>query len=164
MIATLLARFAPYKLAAEIMVFGLIAAGVLYGAHQFLEHERDIGRQEVQRRWDRQIALDKAAAATQTADWQARLTAATTEGAKREETIRSLAANAAAATGGLRDAVAKINGAVPSYSTDALRAVTSTYGDLLAECAARRQNVAEEAERLNSEKRAMIEAWPLPNP
>jgi hypothetical protein len=160
MIAVLAARLAPYKLLFEILIIGAMALGAVIAAHDFLEHERDIGRQEVQARWDHQVAIDKAAAAAQTAAWQSQLQAATTDGAKREETIRSLAASSAAAAGGLRDAVAKINGAVPNYTADALRTLTSTYGQLLEECAGRHREVAEEAERLNSEKRILIEAWP----
>jgi hypothetical protein len=160
MIAALLLRLAPYKLAFEILVFGALAAGVVYGAHQVLEHEREIGRQEVRAEWDQQIAKDKEAARAQTDDWRAQRDTAATEGAKREETIRSLAATSAAAAGSLRDAVAKINGAVPNYSADALRALSSTYGQLLEECAGRRRELAEETERINSEKRTLIEAWP----
>lgn len=159
MITAILARLAPYKLLFEILVIGALASAAAVGVHEFLEHERDIGRNEVQTRWDKQIAADKLAAAAQTADWQARLQAATTEGEKRNETIRSLAASAAAATGGLRDTIARVDRAVPDYSVDALRALTSTYGQLLAECQGRRTEVAEEAERLNSEKRTLIEAW-----
>jgi len=161
MIAAAVAR---YKLLFEIVVIGGLAAGAAVGVHKFLEQERDIGRHEVQARWDKQIEIDKAAAAAQTADWQARLQAATTDGAKRDETIRNLAASAAAAAGGLRDTIARVDRAVPDYSAAALRALTSTYGQLLAECQGRRAEVAEEAERLNSEKRTLIEAWPSPGP
>lgn len=160
MIAAVLAGLTRYKLLFEILVIGGLAAGATFGVHLVLEHERDIGRTEVRAEWDKQIAADKLAAAAQTANWQTRLQAATNEGAKREETIRSLAASAAAAAGGLRDTIAKVDRAVPDYSVDALRALTSTYGQLLAECQGRRSEVAEEAERLNSEKRVLIEAWP----
>jgi hypothetical protein len=164
MIGAILAGLARYKLAAELIVFGSLAVGIVWGAHEFLEHERQLGRTEVLAQWDAQIAKDKATAAAQTADWQTRLAAATNEGAKREETIRSLAASAVAATGGLRDAIGKVNSTMPDYSADALRALTSTYGQLLAECAGRRQEVGEEAERLNSEKRTLIEAYPKSAP
>jgi hypothetical protein len=164
MIDALLARLAPYKLAAEILIFGALAAGAAVWIHQFLEHERDIGRAEVKAEWDRaNVAAEKAALA-QSEAWRGARDAAITEGVKREETIRSLAATSAAAAGGLRDAVAKINRAVPDYSADALRSLTRTYGQLLEECAGRRREVAEEAERLNSEKRTLIEAWPIANP
>lgn len=160
MIGAFLLRLAPYKLAFEILIFGALVAGAVYGAHEFLEHERDIGRQEVRAEWDRQIAVDKEAARVRTAELQAQANNATTEGAKREETIRSLAATTAAAAGGLRDAVAKINRGVPDYSADALRALAGTYGQLLEECHRGRRESAAESERLNSEKRTLMEAWP----
>jgi hypothetical protein len=164
MIATLFARLAPYKLAAEILIFGALAGGAVYGVHLVLEHQRDVGRAEVKAEWDRANAAAEKAALAQTEAWRGARDAAINEGAKREETIRSLAATSAAAAGGLRDAIAKINRAVPDYSIDALRALTGTYGQLLEECSGRRREVAEEAERLNSEKRTLIEAWPKSAP
>ena len=157
---TVLAALSPYKLVAEIVVFGALAVGAAVGVHMFLEHERDIGRKEVQAEWDKQIAVDKETARLRTVEWDAQRGTAVTEGVKREETIQKLATATAAASGGMRDAVAKINRGVPDYSGDALRALTGTYGQLLAECVGRRTEVAVEAERLNSEKRTLIEAWP----
>ncbi len=158
------AGLTPYKLVIEIIVLGALAAGAMVGVHLFLEHERDIGRAEVQARWDKQIADDKESARLRTAALVAQRDTAVDQGAKREDTIRTLAATVATTSGGMRDAVTKINSGMPDYSTDALRAVTRTYGDLLAECQGRRGAVAEEAERLNSEKRTLIEAWPQSPP
>jgi hypothetical protein len=157
---TVLAALSPYKLAAEIVVFGALALGAVAGVHIFLEHERDIGRKEIRAEWDKQIAADKEAARLRTVEWEAQRGNAVTEGVKREETIQKLATATAAASGSMRDAVAKINSSVPDYSSDSLRALTSTYGQLLAECVGRRTEVAVEAERLNSEKRTLMEAWP----
>lgn len=157
---SILDALAPYKLAAEILVFGALAGAFTFGVHQFLEHERDIGRAEVRALWDKHAAVDKEAARVRTAEMATQAATAVTQGVKREETIQALAATAAATSGGLRDAVAKINGGVPGYSADALRTITGTYGQLLAECVGRRAEVAVEAERLNSEKRTLMEAWP----
>lgn len=159
---SILAALSPYKLVAEIVVLGALAIGAVVGIHLFLEHERDIGRAEVQALWDRQVAADKEAARVRTAEMAGQVSAAVTDGVKRDETIQKLASATAAASGGLRDAVAKIDRGVPDYSGDALRALTGTYGQLLAECVGRRAEVAGEAERLNSEKRTLIEAWPKP--
>jgi hypothetical protein len=164
MIAAILARLSPYKLAAEIAIFSAVAAGGIYGVHLVLEHQRDIGRAEVRAEWDRATAAAEKAALEQSEAWHAARDAAVNEGAKREETIRSLVATSAAAAGGLRDAIAKVNGAVPNYSPDALRALAGTYGELLEECHRGRREGAEEAERLNSEKRTLIEAWPRVTP
>lgn len=164
---SILTALAPYKLAAEIAVFGALAGAVIFGVHEFLEHERDIGRAEVQARWDKQDYADKEAARVRTAEMATQATTAANQGVKREETIQTLAAataTAAAAAGGLRDAVAKINRGVPGFSADALRSLTSTYGELLTECQGRRADVSLEAERLNSEKRTLIEAWPVAEP
>jgi len=154
------AALAPYKLCAEILVFGALAAGSAYGAHLVLEHAREAGRAEMRGEWDRANAAAEKAAQVQTDSWRVQRDAAATEGVKREETIRSLAAASAAVAGELRDAVTKIDRGVPDYSADALRAVARTYGELLTECAGRRGEVAAEAERLNSEKRTLIESWP----
>jgi hypothetical protein len=166
MIAALLARLASYKLAAEILIFGALAGGAIYGVHLVLEHQREVGRNEVRAEWDRANTAAEKASLAQSEAWRGARDAAVNEGAKREETIRSLAATSAAAASGLRDAVARIDRSLPDYSADALRALTGTYGQLLDECSGRRREVAEEAERLNSEKRTLIEAWPqgVPKP
>jgi len=151
-----------YKLVAEIAVFGALAGAVIFGVHLVLDHQRDIGRAEVQARWDKQIAADEKAARLRTDQMAAQANNAATQGARRDETIQALAATVAASSGSLRDAIAKTNGGVPSLSVDALRALTSTYGQLLGECEGRRAAVAGEAEKLNSEKRTLMEAWPAP--
>ncbi len=154
----------PYKLVAEIVVFGALASGVILGVHLVLERQRDIGRAEVQARWDKKVADDKEAAHIRTEQMATQVANAVTQGAKRDETIQALAATVAASSGSLRDAIAKTNRGVPSLSVDALRELTSTYGQLLGECEGRRAAVAGEAEKLNSEKRTLMEAWPNPAP
>ena len=162
MIAAILAGLARYKLAAEVLAFAALAAAGIYGAHLVLDHAREAGRAEVRAEWDRQAIKDKDAAAAITEAWRGARDTAVTGGVKREETIRTLAAGNAAAVDGLRDAVAKIDRAVPDYSADALRALAGTYGELLESCHRERGEGAAEAERLNSEKRTLIEAWPRP--
>lgn len=159
-IAAALAGLARYKLGAEILVFGALAGAGVYGVHLVLERARDAGRAEVRAEWDRASAAAEKAAQAQTEAWRGARDAAVTDGAKRDETIRSLAATTAAATGGLRDLTAKIDRAVPDYSANALRVLTGTYGQLLAECAGRYTGMAEKAERLNSDKRTLMESWP----
>lgn len=160
MIAAVLAGLARYKLAAEILVFAALAGAGIYGAHLVLEHARETGRTEVRAEWDRQTAKDKEAAAAITDAWRGARDTAVTQGEKREETIRTLAVGNAAAVRSLRDATAKIDRAVPDYSADALRALAGTYGELLESCHRERGEGAAEAERLNSEKRTLIDAWP----
>lgn len=150
----------PYKLLMEIIVIGALAGGVAWGVHQFLEHERDIGRKEVQARWDTQTAKDVETARAETERLAKVAEVAEKNGATREQTIRTLAAAAGTASLGLRDTITTISGSMSNATADALRSTITAYGDVLKECSGRRRAVAEEAERINSEKQTLIEAWP----
>jgi hypothetical protein len=160
MIAAFLLRLAPYKLAFEILIFGALAAGVVYGVHQFLEHERDIGRQEVRSEYAKQLAAAKDAAHQRETELTAQRDKAIENAQQRDQTIQALAARTGVSTNGLRDTIAAIGSSVSSATADALRETTHTYGNILAECSTRRGELAGEAEKLNSEKRTLIEAWP----
>jgi hypothetical protein len=160
MIAALLLRLAPYKLAFEILVFSALAAAVIYGAHQFLEHERDIGRDEVRAEYAKQLAEAKDAARLREQQLQSQVDEANQHAHERDQTIQSLAARAGVSTSGLRDTIAAIGNSMSGATADALRNTARAYGEILAECAARRGELAVTTEKLNSEKRTLIEAWP----
>jgi hypothetical protein len=160
MIAMLLAGLGRYKLAFEILVFGALAAGAVYEAHQFLEHERDIGRNEVRAEYVKQLADAKDAARLREQQLQSQVNEANQHAQERDQTIQALAARTGVSTNGLRDTIAAIGSSMSGATADALRNTARTYGDVLAECAARRGELAITAERLNSEKRTLIEAWP----
>lgn len=145
---------------AEILAGLAIVAGICWGAHEFLEHERDIGRNEVRAQDAKDLAAVKEAARQRETELRTQRDDAISKGNEREQTIRSLAASNGAAAVGLRDTVASISSSMSSYSADTLRSLTSAYGVVFAECAARRAGLAEEAERLNSEKQTLIDAWP----
>lgn len=154
------AFFAPYKLLLEIALIGSLAAGAVYGVHQFLEHERDIGRQEVRAEYATKLAEAKEAARKREAELTTQRDEAVSHANERDQTIRSLAASAGNASLGLRDTAKSISNSLSSLSSDAVREIARAYGDVFTECQTRRGSLAEEAERLNSEKRTLIEAWP----
>lgn len=149
-----LSLLSPYKLMIEIAVFSALLFGLV-------EHERSIGRQEVRAQWDAQIAKDKAAGQIETERLAKQAADAEKNGALRDQTIRTLSASSAAASGSLRDAIAAaVSGSMSSTSADALRDTARALGTISTECQARRGEVAESFERVNSEKRTLIEAWP----
>lgn len=157
---SILNALSPYKLAAEILVFGALAAGVVYEAHQFLEHERDIGRNEVRAEYAKQLQEAKDAAHQRETELTAQRDKAIENAQERDQTIQALAARSGVSTGSLRDTIAALGDSMSNATADALRQTARTYGDVLAECAARRGELGLEAEKLNSEKRTLIEAWP----
>lgn len=160
MIAGILALFTRYKLLLEIALIGALAAGVIYEVHQFLEHERDIGRAEVQARWDAQTTKDKEAARLETARLAKQSEDAEKNGATREQTIRTLAAAAGSANLSLRDTLAAIRSGVPSATVDSLGKSVAALSTVLADCSGRYQGMAEIADRHASDVKTLSEAWP----
>jgi len=158
------AFLAPYKLWIELAVIGAVLAGAAVMFHNFLEHERDIGRNEVRAEYTQKFQEAKDQAAQREALLRAQVDIASKGGNDREQTIKTLAAAAGNASIGLRDTTKNISNSLSSLTADALRSVAGTYGIILGECQERRGGLAEEAERLNSEKRTLIEAWPTISP
>jgi len=149
-----------YLLPAEILAVLALLGGLLYGVHLVFEHQRDIGRKEVRAEWDAANVIAEKAAVKQEQLWQGQVNLASKGGNDREEKIKTLASSASSVAVGLRNATAEINRALSAYSADSLRAVASTYGDIYTKCDTERTGFATEAERLNSEKQTLIEAWP----
>lgn len=157
MIVTLLSR---YKLLIEIVLIGALAVGAACGVHQFLEHERQIGRDEVQARWDRQQEFDKEAARVKEAEFTTRLNEAIQNGVIREQTIRTLATASGNANLGLRDTLAAIRDGVPDATIEALGKSVTALSSVLAKCTGRYIDVAERADRHASDAKTLSDAWP----
>lgn len=149
-----------YKLLIEIVLIGALATGAAYGMHQFLEHERQVGRDEVQARWDKQQDLDREAARVKEAEFTTRLNEAVQNGAVREQTIRTLTTAAGNANLGLRDTLAAIRDGVPGATTEALGKSVATLSSVLAKCTGRYIDVAARADRHASDAKTLDEAWP----
>lgn len=156
----MIALLARYKLLFEIALIGALALGAAVGVHLFLEHERDIGRAEVQAKWDHQQELDKEAARAKEAEFATRLNEAIQNGVIRDQTIRTLAAAAGNANVGMRDTLATIRSGVPSASAEALGQSVATLSSVLAKCTGRYIDVAERADRHASDAKTLDEAWP----
>jgi uncharacterized coiled-coil DUF342 family protein len=160
MIGALLLRLAPYKLAFEIAIFGALAAAVLYGTHELLEHERDIGRNEVRAEYAKQLAEAKDAARLREQQLQSQVDEANQHARERDQTIQALAARAGVSASSLRDTIAAVSHSLSGASENALRDAASTYRDLFEQCNGRRHEMAGQLEEANSDKKTLIEAWP----
>jgi hypothetical protein len=157
---SILDALSPYKLAAEIAIFGALGLGAIYGIHAGLEHERDIGRNEVRAEYAQKLQEAKDAAHQRETELTAQRDKAIENASNRDETIRALAARAGVSSNGLRDTITAIGNSMSNATADALRQTASTYGQLLAACDSEQRSMGEEADRANSEKRTLIEAWP----
>lgn len=151
---------APYKLLFEIVAIGALAVAALLGAHSFLEHEREIGRNEVRVEYQQKLQEAKDLARQREGELTAQRDKAIENGNTRDQTIRTLAASAAASSGSLLDTLSTIRDGVPSATVETLRQSTATLTTVLADCQGRYRSVAEAADRHASDVRTFDEAWP----
>jgi hypothetical protein len=151
---------APYKLVAEIAVIGTFAVGAVIGVHQFLEHERDIGRQEVQARWNEQKAADKLAADKQEKDWREKYDAAINQGSENAKALRTDAAAARVASDRLRDTNQSLQQLLAGASAETARKYATAYQAVFADCVRRYSAMGEAAQGHASDAATLSAAWP----
>lgn len=160
MSSAILSKLAPYKLAAEILIFGALAAGAAVGIHQFLEHERDIGRQEVQALWDAQKVADERASAKQEKEWREKYDAAINQGAKNAQALRTDAAAVRAASDRLRDTNQSLQQLLAGATAETARKYAATYQAVFADCVRRYSAMGEAAQGHANDAATLSGAWP----
>jgi len=153
-----------YLRVAEMLGALALLAGICWGVHEFLEHERDIGRNEVRAEYAQKLAEAKDAAKIREDELRAQRDDAVNKGNDREQIIRNLAASGSASSVSLRDALAHIGVGVPSASIEALRQSTTTLATVLTDCQGRYRAVAEAADRHANDAKTLSDAWPVDAP
>lgn len=83
---------------------------------------------------------------------------------KRENKLRNDAAAARRTADGLRDTIYSIRADLPSYSQSAAAKAADTAAELLGVCADAFTGLAEETDRIASDRQTLIEAWPVSTP
>lgn len=160
MITAIVARLAPYKLLLQLAAILALVAGAAYGVHQFLEHERDIGRKEVQAQWDAQKASDKLAADKLESDWQARWYLAVNQGNDREKSLRTDAAVARTSADKLRDTNATLQQRLATAPAETARQYAATYAAVFTDCEGRYRAMGEAAQGHANDSLTLQQAWP----
>lgn len=162
----MIALIARYKLLLEIVLIGALASGVMWGVHEFLEHERDIGRKEVTALWDARKKADKDAADKLEASWKARYEDAINQGAENAKIARAAAATANASADRLRSTSADIAKLIPTASAETARAYASAYQTVFHQCVGEYRSMGESAQGHFNDWQTIDRAWPsnnLPN-
>ena len=156
--------FAPYKLWFEIIIIGALLSGMAFGVHEFLEHERDIGRKEVQALWDAQKVTDKLASDKQEKEWREKYDNAVNQGVKNVEIARASAATANAAADSLRNTTNAIGKLLPTASAETARLYATTYAAVFAECVGEYKEMAGKAQGHANDAQSLSDGWPVNPP
>lgn len=142
-----------------LAVLALLAA-IVFGVNSFLEHERDIGRNEVRAEWALQKLADKAAAEKIEKEWRTKYDTAVNQGSKNVQALRTAVAVAGSANVGLLDTIAELNKQLAVGSTDTARQHAAAYQAVFADCVGKYRGMAEAAQGHANDARTLSEAWP----
>jgi septal ring factor EnvC (AmiA/AmiB activator) len=91
---------------------------------------------------------------------QAQLELALKEANDRENRYRADAASARLSVGRLRNTVTDIQRSIPGLTTEAVRQYADTASVVFKDCADRYSALAEQADRIDSDRQTLEQAWP----
>nr|WP_041296544.1 DUF2514 family protein [Janthinobacterium sp. Marseille] len=100
------------------------------------------------------------AAREKEASWQSTLKEANDAANKREETIRADATAARAAAGRLHNDLADLRRKLPQLTEQAVRQYADAASVVFGECTAKYVELAETADRIDSDRQKLEDAWP----
>lgn len=92
--------------------------------------------------------------------WQFQLSEAQDAAKKRETKLLADATAARSAAGSLRDDLAAIRRDLPGLAADACREQADRLADVFGACVGEYRDMAEEADRINSGRQELMDAWP----
>jgi hypothetical protein len=125
------------------------------------------GMQHAQAAWDaekvaQQVAAMKAEQANRAKELKLQQTVIEAQNAakKRETKLAADAVAARAESGRLRDTIAGIRAELPSLTADAVRRYADTASVVLSECTERYSGLAAAADRIDSDRKTLEDAWP----
>lgn len=150
----------PYK--KIIWAVSILTAVALIGwaGHRFLEYERDIGRNEVQARWDKQKLKDQEAALKQQEAWAAQIDKANQERALYEQRLQALADALGTTSDRLRDTISTKRAGLATASADAARQAADSFGAVLSDCRKEYEQLAKAADGHVGDVREFEAKWP----
>lgn len=156
----MLSFLAPYKLYIEIAAVLAIVAGISYGVHNLLAHERKLGYNiAVAEYTEKALAAAKEARAREIV-LNTQVQEARNVAILREQQIVDLSARLSVTSNSLLDTINALRHKLSTDPADTARKRADTALTLLGECQKRYGEVAESADRHASDVKLLQDAWP----
>lgn len=144
-----------------------LCGSLTLGYFSWRSHERDVGEQTVQVKWDKanrilQTAADKATLENKAKElaWAAAVTKAKNEAEKRAKTMQANAAAARAESMGLRDDLAAARGALSNSTCTSVTQYATTLSGVFDQCVGAYQGMASKASGHASDAQTLTTSWP----
>jgi hypothetical protein len=136
---------------------GLVALVLLAGSHW---KAYSAGQSEVRTEWLTAQTIFQAQARRKESALSAQINEARNAAAKRETTLRADAAGARRSADGLRDTIANIKRGLPELPADAASDRADALADVFLSCVFEYRDMAEQVDRITSDRQTLTEAWP----
>jgi hypothetical protein len=146
----------PYR---WLLAGGLIAALAL-GYVAWARHMQGIGYDKATAEYTAVALVASEAARAKESAWQAQLTKAQNEATKRQKTLAADADALRTERNGLRDDLAAVRASVPGLTRTALERYANASADVFDHCVREYSGLAQDADRLASQRQTLIDAWP----
>lgn len=138
---------------------GSYAASFFAGVFaMWLWHNASISRIEKNQAESEKIAIEKARDIEK--DWQGKVDAAIEEGENRAKKLYSDAVASRNASNKLRVQLSELQQKLPNLTEEAVRKYANAASIVFGECQSEYQSLAEQADKIDSDRKTLEDAWP----
>lgn len=144
---------------AQLIAALVIAALVILALWRFAAHFDNAGYQRAAQEYEARIAKGKEESLLKERGFQAKVDEAEKKGYEREKQHKVIVAVLNSRVSGLRNDIANFRSRLPEASGDACIKAADTAAELFGACVEEYRAVADEADRIQSDKQTLIDAW-----
>lgn len=142
------------------LLIAAVAVALGFAWNGLIKHEQSIGYDRAVAEYNVKLLAAKEAADQRERELAAQIQEAQTNGLKREETIRTLAAAVGKSSDSLRNTANAIRLGLPLATVTAARTAADAFATVFSECQGRYGELAAKADGHASDVRTLEEAWP----
>jgi hypothetical protein len=142
------------------LLAGALIAALVLGYGLWVDHIGDTREATVRAEYTAAALVAGEAARAKESAWQTQLQKAQNEATKRQKTLAADAAALRTERNGLRDDLATVRASRPGLARDTLERYANASAIVFADCTRSYSGLAQDADRLATERQTLIEAWP----
>ena len=142
------------------LLYGALIAALVLGYGLWSRHMQGIGYDKATAEYTAAALVASEAARAKESAWQTQLKKAQDEATKRQTKLAVDAAAARGAADSLRDDLRAVRASLPGLTREAVDRYADTASLVFADCARSYSGLAQDADRLATERQTLIDSWP----
>jgi hypothetical protein len=142
------------------LLYGGLIAALLLGYFAWADRIGDTREATVRAEYTAAALVASEAARAKESAWQTKLQKAQDEATKRQKTLAADAAAARHSADSLRDDLRAVRASLPGLTREAVERYANASADVFDHCVREYSGLAQDADRLASQRQTLIDAWP----